>query len=155
MTETAVGVSVWEQTLLEMLESHVHEEEEVENDYRSLAEQVAAPDVQFLIRLILEDEERHHRWLGQLASSVRALTTGDPRPEIPWLGQLEDRDVLREATKRFLRVERADAKGLRHLIKELKDVEETTLWALLVKIMLLDTQKHVEILRFIEHRTRL
>jgi len=154
MTETVAGASVWERTLLEMLESHAHEEAEVEGEYRALVEHVEAADVQFLIKLILEDEERHHRWFGQLASSVTALTTGDRQPDIPWLGKLEARDELREATKRFLKVERADAKGLRHLMKELQDVEETTMWALLVKIMLLDTQKHVEILRFIEQRTR-
>lgn len=155
MSEDVVGASFWERSLLEMLQAHEAEEADVEQAYRQLAEQINAPDVRFLINLVLEDEERHHRWLGQLANSVKALAVDDHNPDIPWVGRLDDKDELRAATKRFLNIERQDAKGLRHLMRELHDVEETTLWALLVKLMLLDTEKHIEILRFIEHRTRL
>lgn len=148
------GASVWEHTLLEMLQRHVAEEEGVEAGYRALAAETEAKDVRFLIELILEDEARHHRWLGQLANSVRALVEQDPDADIPWIGRLDHRSELLEATKRFLAIERADARHLRQLMRELHEVEDTTLWALLVRLMLLDTEKHIEILRFVQRRAK-
>jgi bacterioferritin (cytochrome b1) len=155
MTDTAPGASVWEGTLLQMVQGHVAAEEHIEDDYRELASSTDAPDVRFLVNLILEDEERHHRWMAQLADAVRALINNDTSPEIPWLRHLDDQKELVDATKRFLAVERDDAKHLRQLMKELHDVEDTTLWALLVRLMLLDTEKHIEILRFVQRRAKI
>lgn len=154
MTQAPPGASYWESKLFEMVREHVDSEADVESKYRKLAAESGAADVRYLINLILEDEERHHRWLGQLASSVRALSTGERDTEIPWVGHLDDRQALREATKEFLRIEREDLRSLRQLKKELKDVEHTTLWGLLVHLMLLDTEKHIEILQFIARRAR-
>ncbi len=144
----------WERTLLQILEGHVHSEAELEDDYRGLLQSAGAGDIGFLIGLILEDEQRHHHWFSELAQSVGALLDPSEEPTIPWLGKIEDRDKLLATTKRFLKFEREDARQLRHLLKELQDVEETTLWALLVRLMLSDTEKHIEILRFIEHRAK-
>jgi len=145
---------VWEATLLQMVNGHVKEEAQIEEDYRRLATEIDAADIRFLIELILEDEERHHRWLAQLASSVKALVDLDPSPDIPWIRPLHDGEELAAATKRFLAIEREDARHLRQLIKELHEVEDTTLWALLVRLMLLDTEKHIEILRFVQRRAK-
>ena len=93
--------------------------------------------------------------MGQLARAVKALVENDTSPEIPWLRHLEDPKDLLDATKRFLAVERDDAKHLRQLMRELHDVEDTTLWALLVRLMLLDTEKHIEILRFVQRRAKI
>jgi len=154
MTETPRGASTWERTIFELMQSHGKAEEQVERDYRQLASSVGAADVRFLIELILEDEGRHHQWFGQLSNAITALIEMEPTPEIPWIEPLSDPGTLLESTKRFLAVERADAKELRHMLKELQVVEDTTLWALVVRLMLLDTEKHIEILRFIERRAK-
>jgi FAD/FMN-containing dehydrogenase len=44
--------------------------------------------------------------------------------------------------------------GLKRLRKDLRDVEDTTLWALLVETMQLDTAKHITVLRFIERHVK-
>jgi bacterioferritin (cytochrome b1) len=93
--------------------------------------------------------------MGQLADAVKALINNDTSPAIPWLRHLDDQKELLDATRRFLAVERDDAKQLRQLMKELHDVEDTTLWALLVRLMLLDTEKHIEILRFVQRRAKI
>jgi len=48
-----------------------------------------------------------------------------------------------------LAAEEKDRAELRRLRKQLKPFEETTLWALIVDLVLLDTEKHTRILRFI------
>jgi len=136
------------------MQSHAEAEEQIEEDYRQLASSVDAADVRFLIELILEDEGRHHRWFGQLSDAVKALIELKPEPEIPWVRPLSDPGELLKATKRFLAIERDDSKELRHTLKELHEVEDTTLWALVVLIMPPATEKHIEILRFIQRRAK-
>jgi hypothetical protein len=53
-------------------------------------------------------------------------------------------------TETLLERERADAKELRHLASELKSLKQETLWQLLIKLMEMDTAKHIEILRFVK-----
>ena len=64
-----------------------------------------------------------------------------------------DRAELRETTDRLLEHEKSDAKELERLRKELHDVKDTTLWGLLVDIMVRDTEKHIAILRFVQQHT--
>ncbi|HXY45167.1 MAG TPA: hypothetical protein VEH29_13345 [Acidimicrobiales bacterium] len=144
----------WERMLLQIIEGHVHAETELEDAYRELRQSVAAGDIEYLITLILEDEHRHHHWFSELAQSLSALADGSASPAIPWLGAIDDRAQLLAATKQFLKFEREDARQLRNLLRELQAMEETTLWPLLVRLMLSDTEKHIEILRFIERRAK-
>lgn len=155
MTDTLMGASTWEDALFRQIRAHVEAEAGVEQEYESLAETVDAPDVRYLINLILDDEKRHHRLLGQLAEAVRSFVEADRAPDVPAITRLEQPDALVAATKRFLAVEKEDARALRHLLRELQPVEDTTLWSLLVRLMLLDTEKHIEILRFVRKRAKL
>jgi hypothetical protein len=59
-----------------------------------------------------------------------------------------------ELTEQLLQSERADAKELHRLAREMKDVKDTTMWGLLVKLMEMDTAKHIEILEFARHQAR-
>jgi len=154
MTVTPRGASKWEGRVFQLMQSHAATEEKVEAEYYELASSIDAADVKFLIELILADEIRHHQWLDQLSNSVKALIEMEPEPEIPWLRALNNPGDLLKTTKRFLAIEEDDAKELRHLLKELESVQDTTLWALIVKLILLDTKKHIEILQFIRHRAK-
>ena len=53
-------------------------------------------------------------------------------------------------TETLLERERADAKELRQLASELKSVKQKSLWQLLIKLMEMDTAKHIEILKFVK-----
>ncbi|MDQ6614479.1 MAG: hypothetical protein M3083_06975, partial [Actinomycetota bacterium] len=55
-----------------------------------------------------------------------------------------------EATEAFLAQEHKDMAGLEDLEAELEPVKETTMWALLVRLMKADTAKHIEILEFVK-----
>jgi hypothetical protein len=58
------------------------------------------------------------------------------------------------ATESFLRRERHDARQLKRMEKEMRNVRDTTLWLLLVKLMQADTDKHIRILEFVRERVK-
>jgi hypothetical protein len=151
---TIVGASVSEQMLYDYVSAHVEQEQEIVEEYRRLA---ASDDraFGFLAKVILEDEERHHKLFADLAESIRksAELFGATRPIPPLVGLGFDRTRL-ATTERFLEVEKADLRELKELEKQLKDFKTTTLWALLVQIMRDDTEKHIRILSFIHDRLR-
>ncbi|MBO0732447.1 MAG: hypothetical protein J2P57_24510, partial [Acidimicrobiaceae bacterium] len=62
--------------------------------------------------------------------------------------------VLREETERLLAFEKEDARELRRLRKELSRNNGYPLFPLIVNLMLHDTAKHIDILRFIRSRVR-
>ena len=127
---------------------HVASESEFIAAYRELAEAPATPDaVRYLIRLVLEDEERHHRVLHEIATALGDRQNGPDA--VPNLSHEPPDRVLEEVTGRFLAAERADHKQLRALRKELRPFRDTSLWALLVELMEHDTVKHIRLLTFI------
>lgn len=151
------GASVWEQEMYAHLCSHAKVEGEILETYKELAkDDERSPAFRYLARMILEDEVRHHQVFDDLAEAIRQMSElrdeDEPIPSIR--GLRADRDAIKEITKRLLEVERGDVKELKHLANELKDFGETTLWGLLVDLMLDDTHKHIKILRFIEERSQ-
>lgn len=157
MTTFIPGASVWEQRLFDHLTSHLDTEVDIVREYQALADDAeAAPAVRYVARLIVEDERRHHQLFSDLAESIRQM--GELRDEdepIPSLrGLRADADRVLPLTERLMAVERADAKELKALAQELRDVKDTTLYGLLVEIMRHDTEKHLMILRFLKARVR-
>lgn len=130
------------------LTDHVTSEAEFIAAYRELAEAPSTPEaVRYLIGLVLEDEERHHRVLHGIATAL-GNRRNDP-DAVPKLSHEPPDRVLEEVTSRFLAAERADAKQLRALRKELRPFRDASLWALLVELMEDDTAKHIRLLTFI------
>ena len=155
MTRIA-GASVWEQELYDHVTAHGKNEGEVLQGYAELAETTDSPAFAYLARLILDDERRHHQLLDELAETIRttAELSGEPTP-IPDLPLLTaDRERILTMTERFLALENEDNKALDRLAKELKDVRNTTLWELVVRLMQDDNAKHRRILEFIRDRAR-
>jgi rubrerythrin len=150
------NASVVEQELYDHVAAHGKNEGEVLEAYAELAEHTDSPAFAFLARLILEDERRHHQMLDALAESIRntAELTGRPSP-IPDLALFNaDRDRILVETERFLALEKEDDKHLDRLARDLKDVRDTTLWELVVRMMQADNAKHRRILEFIRARAR-
>lgn len=152
-----VGASVWEQELYDHVRGHVVEEGAILGEYQRLADDATcSPAFRYLARLILDDERRHHEMFNDLAEAIKQM--GELRLEdapIPSLhGLRDDRDRIIEITKRLLKAERDDAKKLNTLAKKLKNVQETTLWGLLIKLIQHDTDKHIMILKFIRKHAR-
>jgi rubrerythrin len=155
MTRIA-GASVWEQELYDHVTAHGKNEGEVLEGYAELAETTDSPAFAYLARLILDDERRHHQLLDDLAETIRtsAELSGEPTP-IPDLALfMADRERILTETERFLAMENEDNKALDRLAKGLKDVRNTTLWELVVRLMQDDNAKHRRILEFIRDRAR-
>ena len=153
MTRIA-GASVLEQELYDHVTAHGKNEGEVLEGYAELAESTDSPAFAYLARLILEDERRHHQVLDDLAETIRtsAELSGEPTP-IPNLALFAaDRERILKETERFLALEDEDNKALDRLAKQLKDVRNTTLWELVVRLMQDDNTKHRRILEYIRDR---
>ena len=151
MVSSLTGASVWEQELYDYVAGHVENEHEIVESYRDLAEGDTSPAFRYLAKMILDDEVRHHQLFADLAESIRQMaelrSDDDPIPDLH--GLAADSERVLATTERFLKIEREDAAALRALGRRLKDVEHTTLWGLLVRLMIDDTEKHIRILRFI------
>lgn len=156
MTTHLIGASVWEQDLYDHLTSHVANERDLLRGYQQAAADSSSAAFRYLTALIVEDEIRHHRMFEELASALR--TDAELRPQEPAIPYLDDwgGDPQRviEVTERLLAQEESDAAALKKLSKQLNDVKDTTLWQLLVKLMEMDTAKHIEILRFVRKHAR-
>jgi rubrerythrin len=159
MSSDIVGASVWERELFEHFRSHVDHERDLIAEYGELAESTSVPGFRYLAELILADEKRHHQLFADLAETIRSEAEFRPvEPPVPSIlpAQLSEgeRQRILELTDRFLALEREDQRDLRRLAKQLEPVRDTTLWQLLVRLMQADTDKHIQILRFIRDHVR-
>ena len=141
--------------ILDMLETHGAREGAALDAYqRVAADTTAGPGVRYLVDLILEDEERHHRVFAEMANQVRSFVDEtDIQPRVPSLVAHHDPALLAE-TRRLLEFERQDAKELKQLRKALKGRPRSSLQPLLVDMMLHDTSKHIAILEMIRNQLR-
>jgi len=126
--------------------AHVREELGILEAYEALAERTDDEGTRFLLGLILDDEHRHHELFERLARAARAESNTVPAPPAP--GAI-DRAELLEQTARFIDIERDDREELVKLRRELKPLADQTIWRLLVELMILDTEKHVKVLEYL------
>jgi rubrerythrin len=154
--ESRVDEDVWAVTLMEHLTSHTELEQAALDEYVSAAARTKSKALQYLVGLIVEDEVRHHRQFAAIADSLRhAIEFTDPRSAVPTpdFDRADATEVL-ATIERLLDKERQDKRELRELRRQLRTVENTTLWALLVEQMQRDTDKHIAILEFTKKHTK-
>jgi rubrerythrin len=137
--------------MFDHLTQHTSREGAMLSEYAALAESTESNALRYVINMLLEDERRHHRYFNELAMSLKSESElSSEEPVVPRMDfDRLDRDDLRDVTERLLDHEKSDAKELERLRKELRDVKDTTLWGLLVEIMMRDTDKHISILKFV------
>jgi hypothetical protein len=140
----------FEYEVLDLLESHGAREGTLLDSYRQVLEESSTGDaVRYLVRLILEDEERHHRVFTEMANYIKSFVWEvEVEPKVPAMAPRSDPRLLAE-TRRLLAFEIEDAKQLRTLRKELRGSPKSWLHPLLVDLMLHDTAKHIAILKHI------
>jgi hypothetical protein len=145
------GLSVLEEKLYRHLADHVSSEADLIVSYREMAGAPATPDAaRYLLRLVVEDEVRHHRIMHEIATAIgEGIAWKNDADTVPNLPHGNPDPALEEVTKRFLAAERADRKQLSALRKELQPYRDTTLWSLLVELMEHDTAKHILLLTFV------
>jgi len=147
----ATGASQWEREIVALLERHSNDEGRLLSAYQHFVEDADSPAVRYLVSMILEDERRHHRAMAEIANAV---AWGDPQlspepavPDVPWDAQ--DSTLLAE-TRRLLEEEHADRRNLQELRDQIRGLDDTTLWPLLIELMMLDTDKHIRILERVQ-----
>lgn len=148
----AVGASVDERELVHLLSTHAQKETAILERYRRFSVEATSPAARYLVKLIVDDEERHHRLLAEMANAI-AWEGRSPVPSVPDIFAAHD-DALLAETQELLDAERADSRELKRLQRRLETFGDTTMWPLIVDLMLLDTEKHIHMLRFIASRFR-
>jgi hypothetical protein len=147
MPSTLTGASVWEEELYSHLTHHAADEQATIERYQELATGSGSETFRYLVAQILEDEKRHHRWMADLAATIRSASDMSD-PPLPTFDLERAGPGALAATDELLRIERADHKALKRLERDLADVRDTTIWALIVQLMVIETDKHIAILDF-------
>jgi hypothetical protein len=140
-------ISPFDAAILNHLTEHLAGEAEILDEYRLLAASPDAP-VRYLAQLILEDEERHHRVLTELANQFRSSASlVEQVPQVPWLTKSTDRHSLAHSVHRLRKFERRDLRQLRKLARHLRPIRDDSLDPVIVATLEMDTRKHLRYLR--------
>jgi hypothetical protein len=143
-----------ENTIIDMLRSHGEREGAALSSYARLVEDSDDDGLKYAVRLIMEDEARHHHQIAEMLNTMHSFVWEvDVQPSIPAI-RVHDDDALREETERLLAFERQDERELRRLRRELRKEHGSPLLPLIVNLMIRDTEKHIDILRFVRARAR-
>jgi hypothetical protein len=139
--------------LLDAIEQHASLEEKALGEYDRLAEASADPVIALIMRLILEDEERHHTLLKRIAATLRdALNWSHSPGALPHAEEvgLQDKNLVSLA-RALIDEEHTGAAALRRLAQRERGVDGG-LDSLLLEMMAMDSDKHAHLLQFVQRR---
>jgi bacterioferritin (cytochrome b1) len=141
--------------LMNEFEAHENGEREFVQAYREIAEKTKNPLIRFLLRLIISDEEKHHAVTHAMASTLKGdLTWTKPEAAIRGLADLrQEQGELLKLTEGFIKLEKQGMKEYKKLIKA-SEGYYGGLFVLLLRSMIHDSEKHVEILEFLRRRLK-
>ena len=140
--------------LLEAVERHASAEQDALAEYEFVAEASADPVIALVMRLILDDEERHHGLLRRIEATLRdALNwthspSALPEPALPQQPVARDLVAL---TRALVEEERTGARMMRDLAQREKGID-AELHSLLLEMMAMDSEKHARLLQFVQQR---
>ena len=140
------------EVLLNQFEAHEREERKFVVGYRSIVDEHPNPLIRFLLRMIIADEEKHHAVVHAMAASLRAdLNWSDEGVTLHNLGEIstEEKQELLRLTAEFIAEEKKGIKDTKTLIKASKGYYQGS-FALLLRTIIHDSEKHLMILEFIE-----
>jgi len=141
--------------LMNEFEAHEGKEKEFLRCYQEIAQKVNNPLIQFLLQLIISDEERHREVMRVMASTLKgSLNWTKPRDAIRGgMDWGEDKEELFSLTEDFIRTERKGIRECKNLMKASKG-DYRGLFALLLQAMIHDSEKHIEILEFLRSKLK-
>jgi hypothetical protein len=139
--------------LLEAVERHAALEEEALGQYDRLAVASGDPVIALVMRLILEDEERHHNLLKRIATTLRdALNWTHTASALPHADRGSPTEQnLASAVCALIEEEHAGAAALRRLAGRERGLDGG-LNSLLLEMMAMDSDKHARLLHFVQTR---
>lgn len=154
-SEAEVPASSEIERLADEFESHEAEEREMVSRYKEMAQGSKNPFVEFLLGLIITDEEKHYRVTRAMLSTLEGdLLWTRPKEAIHGLSELGDSDgELLKLTEDFIELEKEGIRTYKKLIKESKGFYRG-LFAMLFETMIRGSEKHVEILEFLREQLK-
>jgi rubrerythrin len=140
--------------LLQAVERHATAERQALDQYEYLGTASGDPIIALVMRLILEDEQRHHALLKRIESSLRDALNWTHSPDaLPVSGQSDTpvSSELAAAARVLIEEERTGARYIRGLAQLEKGID-SGLHSLLLEMMALDSEKHAGLLQFVYER---
>jgi len=125
----------------------------VRPDKNAYAQASGDPVIALVMRLILEDEERHHGLLKRIATTLRdALNWTHSPGALPRPGDgAPATEDLAPVARALIDEERTGAQALRRLAEREKGLD-SGLDSLLLEMMAMDSDKHARLLQFVHRR---
>jgi bacterioferritin (cytochrome b1) len=147
--EKQPAISETEQVMNEF-EAHERSEGQYTQRYKEIAQQCKSPLVKFLLGLIISDEERHHAVTRAMAANLEeSLRWTKIEGALPGIEDISPADSeLAQITEEFIRVEKQGIDAYKDLMKATKGYH-AGLFTLLLKSMVHDSEKHIDILEFL------
>jgi hypothetical protein len=140
--------------LLTAIDRHAASEAEALGHYEQLAQDSGDPVIALVMRLILDDEERHHGLLKRIATTLRDAFNWTHSPgALPHAYPavtIADKDLVTVAGE-LIEEERTGAQALRRLAQR-ERANDGGLDAVLLEMMAMDSDKHARLLRFVQRR---
>jgi rubrerythrin len=136
------------------VDRHATLEAEALGSYEHLAEASHDPVIALVMRLILEDEERHHGLLKRISTTLRDALNWTyspgalPRSNTNATPEAEDLSALARV---LINEEKTGAQALRRLAYREKGLG-SGLDSLLLEMMAMDSDKHARLLQFVQRR---
>jgi rubrerythrin len=140
--------------LLSAIERHALAEEDALEQYQYVGAASGDPVISLVMRLILEDEERHHGLLRRIEASLRDALEWTHSPNALPAGGAPQRPIagdLAEAVKFLIEEEHTGARYMRELARQEKRIDEG-LHTMLLEMMAMDSEKHARLLQFVRDR---
>jgi hypothetical protein len=132
--------------LVSAIQAHEIAEIDAVAAYRELASTATDPVIASLLRMLLADEEHHHRVLRGIGMNLAGLVGGTPEQRMFPRAGTPAGSV--EMLRQFARQERDGSQELRKLAREAPELFDG-LFALLLNLIAIDGAKHELILRFV------
>jgi rubrerythrin len=140
--------------LLDAVERHASAESEALGQYEYLASASNDPVIALVMRIIVEDEERHHGLLRRIESSLRdALNWTHSSDSLPDAGNPQHpvASDLAGLARELIDEEHTSARLMRELAHKERNVS-SGLHSLLLEMMAMDSDKHARLLQFVRER---
>jgi hypothetical protein len=141
--------------LLQAIERHAASEADALELYARIGDESGDPVVALVMRLILDDEQRHHSLLKRIESSLRdaldwshspSSLPSSTMPQEPLAG-----GDLVSIARELVDEERTGARRMRELANGERGID-AGLHSLLLEMMALDSEKHAHLLQYVQRR---
>jgi rubrerythrin len=142
--------------LLNAVEHHASAEADALIQYEQLAVASGDPVVALVMRLVLDDEERHHGLLKRIEASLRDALYWSHSPASLPISPTDQEPLhadLAAVAHDLVAEERTGARKMRELANLEKDISGG-LHSLLLEMMAMDSDKHARLLHFVEVRLK-